>query len=171
MSRGPSTAAYLGLGANLGDPIEMLTEAVHTLDGTDGIAVTKCSSFYRTSPVGKTDQPDFVNIVVRIETMLSAGDLMTVLLDIEHRLGRVRTDRWGPRTIDIDLLIYGDSQIETERLTVPHPRMLGRRFVLVPLMEIAQDLQVPGTTKSLKEFLAATENQGNIEALGIVLSI
>ena len=171
MSRQAETAAFLGLGANLGDPVHTIAQAVHALGGTDGISVTRCSSFYRTSPVGKTDQPDFVNIVVRIETTLSADDLMTALLDVEHRLGRVRTDRWGPRTIDIDLLIYGDCQIETERLTVPHPRMLDRRFVLVPLIEIAHDLQVPGTTKSLKEFLDVTENQGNIEALNIVLNI
>jgi 2-amino-4-hydroxy-6-hydroxymethyldihydropteridine diphosphokinase len=165
------TVAYLGLGANLGDPIQMLTEAVHVLGDTDGISATRCSSLYRTSPVGKTNQPDFVNIVVRIETTLSADDLMTVILDIEHTLGRVRTDRWGPRTIDIDLLIYGDSRIETERLTVPHPRMLGRRFVLVPLIEIAHDLQVPGTKKSLKEFLDLAEYQGNIEALDVVINI
>ena len=170
MSTG-ATTAFLGLGANLGDPAQMLAGAIHVIGGIDGISVTKRSSFYRTSPVGKTDQPDFVNVVVQIATTLSVDDLMTVLLDIEHSLGRVRTDRWGPRTIDIDLLIYGDSQIETERLTVPHPRMLDRRFVLVPLIEIAEDLRVPGTTKSLKEFLDLTENQGNIEAFDVVHNI
>lgn len=164
------TRAYLGLGANLGDPVQMLIEAVHALSAVDGITVSRCSSLYRTSPVGKTDQPDFINMVVRVETTLPPEQIMTRLLDIERRLGRVRTDRWGPRTIDIDLLVYGQSTIETESLTVPHPRMLSRRFVLVPLMEIAPDLKVPGTSKSLQEFLNLTEDQGNIAVLDDVVN-
>jgi 2-amino-4-hydroxy-6-hydroxymethyldihydropteridine diphosphokinase len=161
--------AFIGLGANLGDPAKMLAEAISDLNQQDGISVVQCSSLYRTTPVGKTDQPDFINVVVRIETSLPPEKLMTSILDTEHRHGRTRQDRWGPRTIDIDLLIYGNTLIVSDSLTIPHPRMHERRFVLVPLIEIAPSLKIPGTGKSLQEFLNETENQGNIEVLDLVL--
>jgi 2-amino-4-hydroxy-6-hydroxymethyldihydropteridine diphosphokinase len=133
------TTAYVGLGANLGDREATIRAAVAALPG-----VVAVSTLLETDPVGKTDQPRFLNGVAALETELSAGELLDVLLSVERSLGRERRERWGPRTIDLDLLLYGDETIDEPGLTVPHPRMHERRFVLEPLAEVARGLVIPG---------------------------
>ncbi len=128
--------AVLGLGANLGDPLAALRTAVDALGLLPHTAVTAVSSVYQTAPVGYADQPDFYNIVVTVETALTPHALLGGCLGIEAALGRVRTFRNAPRVVDIDLLLYEGYTEETEELTVPHPRMMERAFVLVPLAEL-----------------------------------
>jgi len=133
------TRAYLGLGANLGDRDATIRAAVAALP--DVVAV---SELRETDPVGVTDQPRFLNGVAALETELSPRALLERLLAVEHELGRERRERWGPRTIDLDLLLYGDAEIDEPGLTVPHPRLHERAFVLEPLAELAPGLVVPG---------------------------
>ena len=128
--------AVLGLGANIGDPLSALRSAVDALGLLPHTTVTAVSSVYQTAPVGYTDQPDFYNIVVTVETALTPHALLGGCLGIEAALGRVRTFRNAPRVVDIDLLLYEGYTEETEELTVPHPRMMERAFVLVPLAEL-----------------------------------
>lgn len=132
--------AYLSIGSNIGDRLHHLTEAVRSLHSHDKIEVTMISSIYETEPVGYTDQANFLNLVVCLETSLNPFELLEVCQGVENDLGRVRGIRWGPRTVDLDILLYNNDNIETENLTVPHPRMDERAFVLVPLMEIAPTL-------------------------------
>lgn len=133
-----SVTAYLGLGANVGDALGTLTAAVFALDETDGIAVADVSGIYETDPWGGVDQEPFLNCCVRIVTSLGPYELLGELQDTEAAFGRDRDTevRWGPRTLDLDLLLYGDETIDTPDLVVPHPRMHERAFVLVPLLEI-----------------------------------
>ena len=138
---------YLGLGSNLGERQKTLDRAVHLLETTEGIAVLALSSTRETEPVGMTEQPMFLNAVVKIACELTPEDLLTRCQQIEDQLGRVRTVRWGPRTIDIDILLIEGVTVETERLTVPHPRMYEREFVLVPLAEIAPELTLARSTE------------------------
>jgi 2-amino-4-hydroxy-6-hydroxymethyldihydropteridine diphosphokinase len=133
------TRAYVGLGANLGDREGTIRAAVAALPG-----VLAVSSLRETEPVGVTDQPRFLNGVAALETELSARDLLDTLLALERRLGRERRERWGPRTIDLDLLLFGEEAIDEPGLTVPHPRLHERRFALEPLAEIAPDALIPG---------------------------
>ena len=133
------TVAYVGLGANLGDREATIRAAVAQLPG-----VVAVSPLRETDPVGVTDQPQFLNGVAALETELSPRELLDVLLAVERRLGRERRERWGPRTIDLDLLLYGDEVIDEDGLTVPHPRLRERRFVLEPLADLAPKLVVPG---------------------------
>lgn len=128
--------AYVGLGANLGDREAALREAVGRLRAADGVVLRRLSPVYETEPVGYTAQPAFLNMVVAIGTTLPPVALLELLLDIERRMGRVRTIRWGPRIIDLDLLLYGEVHMTSERLTLPHPRMGERAFVLVPLRDV-----------------------------------
>lgn len=132
--------AFLGLGSNLGDRESNIHEAVGRISGQHGIRVVRISSTYETAPVGYTDQPDFLNAVAEIETDLSPEDLLRVILGIEKEMGRVRNIHWGPRVIDIDLLLYDEVTMSTNALTLPHPRMLERAFVIAPLAEIAPGL-------------------------------
>jgi 2-amino-4-hydroxy-6-hydroxymethyldihydropteridine diphosphokinase len=136
------TVAYIGLGANLGDREENIRAAIERLAELGALLV---SSFRETDPVGVTEQPRFVNVVAELETELGASALLGQLLEIERELGRDRSreQRWGPRTIDLDLLLYGDEVIDEPGLTVPHPRLAERRFVLEPLHELAPDLALP----------------------------
>lgn len=138
--------AYLGLGSNLGDRAAYLRQAIDALGRLPGTRVVRLSSLYETRPWGLAEQPDYYNLVVEIETSLAAEELLRHALAIEAALGRVRTVRFGPRTIDIDVLLYGDQTHDTPELTVPHPRMLQRAFVLVPLAEIAPGVVVAGRT-------------------------
>jgi 2-amino-4-hydroxy-6-hydroxymethyldihydropteridine diphosphokinase len=139
------TRAYVGLGSNLGDRERTLRAAVDTLAAEEGIEVVAVSTLRDTEPVGAGEQPRFLNGVLSLETTLSARDLLERLLEIEQRFGRVRASgEHGPRTLDLDLLLYGDEEIEEPGLTVPHPRLQERRFVLEPLAELAPGLVVPG---------------------------
>ena len=136
------TTAYVGLGSNLGDREATLRRALDLLEGH--VRVSAVSSFRETDPVGVTDQPRFVNAVAQIETHRSAPDLLAALLGVERELGRVRRERWGPRGIDLDLLLFGGETIDEPGLTVPHPHLHDRRFVLEPLAELDAGLVVPG---------------------------
>ena len=133
------TVAYVGLGSNLGDREATIRAAIAALPGL--VAV---STLRETDPVGVVDQPRFLNGAARVETDLSARQLLDALLAIERELGRERRERWGPRTIDLDLLLYGDTAVAEDGLTVPHPRLHERRFVLEPLAELDPALVVPG---------------------------
>ena len=136
------TVAYVGLGANLGDREATLRHALELLG--EHVELEAVSSFRETEPVGVSDQPLFVNAAARIRTELPPRELLDVLLAIERTLGRERRERWGPRTIDLDLLLYGDATVAEDRLAVPHPRLHERRFVLEPLAELDPALAVPG---------------------------
>jgi 2-amino-4-hydroxy-6-hydroxymethyldihydropteridine diphosphokinase len=139
------TIAYVGLGANLGDREAMLRSALEQLRTEPGMRVTAVSAFRDTAPVGLVDQPRFLNAAAAVETELGARELLDRLLGIERRLGRTREGpRFGPRTIDLDLLLYGDERIDEPGLHVPHPRLHERLFALEPLTELDQSLVVPG---------------------------
>jgi len=152
------TVAFVGLGANLGDPRAQVLEALRALDAIPGTKVTARSSLYRSAPVGGEPQPDYVNAVARLETALSAPALLAELHAIEHRHGRERSARNAPRTLDLDLLLFGAERIDAPALGVPHPRMHERAFVLAPLAEIAPDADVPGRGRA-RALLAACAGQ------------
>lgn len=136
--------ATVGLGANLNDPAAQIEYAFAELDRLPGTRLVARSSLYASAPVGYLDQPDFVNAVAQVETSLAPRALLAALLDIEHRHGRERSFRNAPRTLDLDLLLYGDARFHEDGLTLPHPRMHERAFVLLPLLEIAPDALIPG---------------------------
>ena len=154
----PSTTAYLGLGGNLGEPANAMGEALRLIDAEPHTAVVAVSSLYRTPPWGKTDQPDFLNAAAAVATTLEARALLDLCLDAERRLKRVRKERWGPRLIDIDILVFGTLEVHESCLDVPHPRMLERAFVLAPLAAIAADLTLSGM--SILQALALVDTQG-----------
>ncbi|MEW5898498.1 MAG: 2-amino-4-hydroxy-6-hydroxymethyldihydropteridine diphosphokinase [Bacillota bacterium] len=135
---------FLGLGANLGDKEASLKTAISFLEREKDIRVRRVAPFYWTAPWGYTDQDWFINTVVEIETSLSPKQLLNVLLAIEEKMGRVRGVRWGPRVIDLDLLLYGNAVLNEPNLIVPHPRMASRAFVLAPLADLDPDLVIPG---------------------------
>ncbi len=136
--------AYIGLGANLDDPAGQVEQAMNELARLPESLLAARSSLFATAPVGYAEQPDFINAVVALETHLSPRALLEAMLDIEHRHGRNRTFRNAPRTLDLDLLLYGAAHFHEENLTLPHPRMHERAFVLQPLLEIAPLLTIPG---------------------------
>ena len=138
--------AYVGLGSNLGDRERTIRAALHELAASDGVEVVQVSSLRETEPVGYLDQPRFLNGVAVLETALEPQDLLTLLLAVEARFGRDRAAAppQGPRTLDLDLLLYGDRRISLENLELPHPRLHERAFVLEPLAEVAPGLEVPG---------------------------
>jgi 2-amino-4-hydroxy-6-hydroxymethyldihydropteridine diphosphokinase len=140
----PAAAAYVALGSNLDDPVGQVRSALVALDQLPHTRVTARSSLYRTAPIGRLDQPDFINAVARLETKLSARDLLASLLAIEARHARVRSTPNAPRTLDLDLLLFADQVISEPGLEVPHPRMHERAFVLLPLVEIDPAARVPG---------------------------
>lgn len=131
--------AFIGVGANLGDREATLATAVAQLRTRPGIDVIESSSVYETTPVGITDQPMFLNLVLGIETTLTPEELLKTLLELEREHGRVRTERWGPRTLDLDLLLFAGEERASAELTLPHPRMFERIFVTVPLREVLQN--------------------------------
>lgn len=138
--------AHIGLGGNVGDVAATLDAALAGIDALPDTRVIATSLFYRTAPVGGIAQDDFINAVARIETRLSAPALLDGLFAIEraHGRDRDRQQRWGPRTLDLDLLLYGDERIDVDGLTVPHPRIAERAFVLVPLLEVSPQVVIPG---------------------------
>jgi 2-amino-4-hydroxy-6-hydroxymethyldihydropteridine diphosphokinase len=141
------TLAYLALGSNLSSPLEQVNAAVQALDNIPQSRVVAVSSFYRTPPLGPQDQPDYLNAAVMLETRLDAETLLDNTQRIELQQGRVRkAERWGPRTLDLDIMLFGDEEIHTERLTVPHYDMKNRGFMLWPLFEIAPDIIFPDGT-------------------------
>ncbi len=135
--------AWLGLGSNMGRRARMLAEALSALEAHEGLELGAASSVYETDPVGVTDQPAFLNMVARFRCTLTPPGLLEAVRAVEAKLGRVRTMRWGPRTIDVDVLLIGGLRVQTDELTVPHPELTRRQFVLVPLAEIAPELSLP----------------------------
>ncbi len=136
--------AYVGIGSNLGEPRRQIESALEALGRIPGTRLAGCSSLYRSAPVGYADQPDFLNAVARIETGIAAGPLLDELQGIERRHGREHSFANAPRTLDLDLLLYDERVLDSPRLTLPHPRMHERAFVLAPLAEIAPLAGVPG---------------------------
>lgn len=149
------TLAYVGLGSNIDDPRQQVATAIAALDKLPSTRLSRYSSLYRSAPWGMVDQPDFFNAVAELQTELDAASLLEKLLEIEHRLGRRRDGlRWGPRRIDLDLLVHGVEATMSATLQLPHPRIGERAFVLMPLAEIAPDLELAGIgviTERLRE--------------------
>lgn len=139
-----AVTAYIGLGSNLHKPQQNIREAIQHIAQHEQIQLEQQSSLYRTAPMGYTQQDDFINAVIAVSTTLSAEQLLDFLLQLEQQFGRQRPFKDAPRTLDLDLLCYGLSQQHSARLTLPHPRLHSRAFVLVPLCEIAPDLLIPG---------------------------
>lgn len=152
------TSAFVGLGANLDEPCEQLRRAFDELAGLPRTSLSARSSLWRSAPIGHADQPEFVNAVARLETDLAADALLDKLQEIELAHGRERSFANAPRTLDLDLLLYGDEVRATPRLTLPHPRMHERAFVLEPLLEVAPDVVIPGHG-SARACLAAVRGQ------------
>jgi 2-amino-4-hydroxy-6-hydroxymethyldihydropteridine diphosphokinase len=137
--------AFIGLGGNADDSRRLLAAAVERLAATSGLTVLQVSRIYRSAPWGMKDQPDFVNAVAQVESDLRPEALLGILQQTEQALGRIRKGpRWGPRSIDLDLLTCDDTELETDRLRLPHPRMHERAFVLVPLLELEPSFRIPG---------------------------
>jgi len=156
--------AYVGLGSNLGDPARQVRIALAALASLPGTRLVASSALYRNPPMGPVDQPDFVNAVAGLLTTLSAEELLRALQAIEDAQGRLRGGpRWGPRMLDLDLLIYGDTRLESETLTLPHPGLAERPFVLIPLLEVAPGLRIPGGARIA--LLAATTDGGGLARL------
>lgn len=135
--------AFLGLGANLDDPARQIAEALEQIQDIPSVELLQCSKFYASKPLGPQDQPDYVNAVCQIAVSLSPQELLAQCQQIEQQLGRVKKRHWGERTIDVDILLYDDLQLHSDLLTIPHAQMHLRDFVLVPLAEIAPQLQIP----------------------------
>ncbi len=152
------TRAYIALGSNLADPVSQLGIAFDELGRLPHTRLVTRSSLWRSAPVGYLDQPDFVNAVAAVDTTLEAETLLAHLLDIERRHGRVREFQNAPRTLDLDVALYGEDRVDTPSLTVPHPRMHERAFVLLPLNEIAPDVVIPGRGP-LRDLLPAVAGQ------------
>jgi 2-amino-4-hydroxy-6-hydroxymethyldihydropteridine diphosphokinase len=150
--------AALGFGGNLGDPVAAFAGALRALDAHPEIAVLRLSSVWRTAPWGKLDQPEFLNMAALVETGLSARALLALVLELERQAGRERGERWGPRTLDIDILSYGDERIDEPGLQLPHPRIAERAFVLAPLAEVRPEMIVGGRT--IAERWTASEPAG-----------
>lgn len=158
MSKKPSPA-FIALGSNLENPTSQIQQAFEELKQLPGTHLISCSSLYQSAPVGRLDQPDFINAVAYIETELVPHDLLNALLNIEKNHGRVRESLNAPRTLDLDILLYDDLQCQDEELTLPHPRMSQRAFVLKPLMEIAPDCHIPGLGHIAPLLAACNEQQ------------
>jgi 2-amino-4-hydroxy-6-hydroxymethyldihydropteridine diphosphokinase len=156
--------AYIGVGSNLGDSLARVRAAFDSLAQLGGCRLVTRSRLYRTRPFGPVQQGDFINAVAGMLTQLSAQELLTGIRGIEVAAGRVRSERWGPRTLDLDLLVFGDQRIDTAELVVPHPGIAERGFVLAPLADIAPALQVPGVGR-VEELLRRLPEDGIAEVL------
>lgn len=153
---------FLGLGSNLGDRAAYLQKAVDALKQVNGVKVIWCSSVYETEPFGKKDQTSFLNAAMEIETPLQPRELFDSLKRIEQQIGRTGTERWGPREIDIDLLLYDGLVYQDDHLSVPHPELTRRRFVLVPLREIAPDLVHPVSGYTVEELAQSSDDRSRV---------
>ena len=163
LSPAPITA-YLGLGSNVGTRMANLERALELLGATAGITVVRRSSIYETEPWGVTEQPPFLNAAVEIRTSLEPGDLLAAVKAIEEAMGRATTVRYGPRNIDVDILLYGNLVVnwETPDLQIPHSRMLERAFVLIPLAEIAGQIQHPTVSKRIADLMAVVHGREGV---------
>jgi 2-amino-4-hydroxy-6-hydroxymethyldihydropteridine diphosphokinase len=157
-----NTDVFLSLGSNEGDRQGNLDKTILRI-GKEAGTIVKVSSVYRTAAWGKTDQPDFLNQAIQLETSLSPEELLEKVLAIEHSLGRVRTEKWAMRTIDIDILLFGQTTMTSPHLSLPHPELANRRFVLVPLNDIAPGYLHPVLKKTIRELLAECPDQLEVE--------
>jgi 2-amino-4-hydroxy-6-hydroxymethyldihydropteridine diphosphokinase len=157
--------AYIGIGSNVGNKAYQCERAISEILKVDRHKLLAKSSFFKTQPIGYTSQDWFVNGVIKIETDLEPLDLLRVLKTIELHLGRTETFRWGPRTIDLDILLFDDSEIKTEDIEIPHPRLHERQFVLIPLAEINRDLVHPVLRKTVAEILENFKEDQGVEKL------
>jgi 2-amino-4-hydroxy-6-hydroxymethyldihydropteridine diphosphokinase len=161
--------AFISIGSNLGDRVPNLEKAIEGLSGNPAITLIKKSSFYQTTPWGRTDQPLFINCAVEVETSLEPRQLLGFLKALEAELGRTsethKEDRWGPRVIDLDIVFYGDRVIEEEGLVIPHPHALERGFVMLPIEEIAPDFIHPGSGKKVSELAVEIEDREEVKRL------
>jgi len=155
-----SIIAYIGIGSNVGDKTANCRKALELL--AEAGRVIRVSSFYYTEPVGYREQEDFINAVAAIETDRSPGELLSICHAIEDRLGRTRTIKWGPRTADLDILLYGDAMMNSLDLVIPHPLMATRKFVLVPLVEIAPKVVHPVLNKTASQLLSELQNSHTV---------
>ena len=153
---------YIALGSNLEEPSQQIYKAINLIDAIDELSVTHTSSLYKTKPIGKIDQPDFINAAVKVEGDISPENLHAALQDIETKAGRIRMELNEPRTLDLDILLIDDLIMKTKKLTVPHPRMHQRQFVIVPLFEINQKLNIPGIG-SINKILKSLPDQGVVK--------
>jgi 2-amino-4-hydroxy-6-hydroxymethyldihydropteridine diphosphokinase len=160
--------AYIGLGSNLADPVDQVKTAISNLQSLPDSQLLEWSSLYASPPMGPQDQPDYINAVAAIETALSAHQLLDALQAIEQHQGRVRNRHWGERTLDLDVLLYGQIQIHDARLQIPHPGIALRAFVLYPLAEIAPDLEITNTGE-IKQLLQHCPRDGLRKLEKIVL--
>ena len=153
---------FLGLGSNVGDREDYLRKAISILGDREDIQLNRISSIYETEPWGKTNQDFFLNQVAEIETELDPWELMAICQEIEKSLGREKNEKWGPRIIDIDLLLFGEQIVDEENLQVPHPRLSERWFVLIPLNEVASLMMIPGSGQTVQEALERCSDQGSV---------
>ena len=156
------STVYIALGANLGDPVATLQSLLEQLHQDQQLTAKRCSSFFRSKPMGPQDQPDYVNAVLSAQTDLAPLALLDYLQQLENSFGRVRNRRWGARTLDLDILLYGNQLLKHERLIVPHPGLAERDFVLLPLAEIAPDLSLPDGRR-VSELLRAVDSHDLIK--------
>lgn len=154
------TVCYIGLGSNMNQPLQQLNKARDNIHSLPATSVLKCSSIFQSQAITLDDEPqdDYLNAVIKIETEFTAEQLLDALLAIENEQGRKREKRWGARTLDLDILLYGDQVIQNKSLTVPHAEIENRNFVLFPLHQVAPDINIPGK-KSLKELLNKVSDQ------------
>jgi 2-amino-4-hydroxy-6-hydroxymethyldihydropteridine diphosphokinase len=155
--------AFIGIGSNSGNPVDACREAVHRLSETRKVRLLRCSSFYRTEPIGPHDQPWFINAVAEIRTSLPPRGLFEALKGIERRMGRTEGPKWGPRLIDLDLLFYGQEVVAEGDLIIPHPELHRRRFVLVPLCELASYAVHPAFGVSVRGLMERLSDRGVVE--------
>ncbi len=162
MTREKKTA-YLGLGTNLGDRLANLNYSLELLFQKPGLQLKACSNIYETKPVGGPEQGLFLNACIALETSLAPGELLQTMLIVEHKMKRVRKERWGPRIIDLDLLVYEGTIVNTPVLQLPHPRLAKRDFVLLPLADIAPELFIPGINQTVKQILAGRKTNSDVK--------
>jgi 2-amino-4-hydroxy-6-hydroxymethyldihydropteridine diphosphokinase len=158
---------YIGIGSNLGDPIENCLRGIDYIASKDGVTLLKASSFYRTEPVGIEEQPWFINAVIQVKTLISPEIFLGIIQEIETSMGRKRKIRWAPRVIDLDILIFGELIIERDDLIVPHPLLHERRFVLEPLYEIAPNLIHPSLGVPIKALLEGLKDDKKVLRIDI----
>jgi len=154
--------SFIALGSNLGDRFQYLKEAVMQLNNHECVELINTSSIYETDPIGYEDQSAFLNMVVKIRTSLSPLPLLELLQEIERECGRKRDIRWGPRTLDLDILLFNQENIETEQLKIPHPRMTERAFVMIPLFEVDQSVYVPNQAHSISSIIDSLQDKEGV---------
>lgn len=154
--------AFIALGSNLGERFQYLKKAVVQLTNHECVELINTSSIYETDPIGYEEQSAFLNMVLKIRTSLSSLSLLTLLQEIERGYGRKRDIRWGPRTLDLDILLFNQENIETEQLEIPHPRMTERAFVMIPLFEVDHDVQLPNQAHSISSIIDSLQDKEGV---------